>query len=171
MSQQIDKRARKRHAQELRRKQQQLEIRKRTIRKVGYVVGLVIFVDALGYGGSLWILGTKVYPPTDFGGHIEASPPGHILTQPMQLAIQKHMLEHADGSGPPGVVINYNCVDFACEPGLLEQLVEIARGYPAFVYLAPYPRMDAKIALTRLGQLEVLEGFDEGRIQTFIKGR
>ncbi len=135
------------------------------------MVGLVIFIATLGYGGSRLILGAKIYSPTDSGGHSEVSPPDHIFTQPMHSAIQRHMLEHADGSGPSGVVINYNCVDFACEPGLLEQLVEIARGYPAFVYIAPYPRMDAKIALTRLGQLEVLEDFDEGRIQTFIKGR
>ena len=40
----------------------------------------------------------------------------------MPIAIQKHMLEHADGKegGRGGVIINYNCEDFNCEDGLIE---------------------------------------------------
>ena len=96
------------------------------------------------------------------------SPPGHILTAPMPLAIQKHMLEHADGSGPPGVIINYNCVKFRCRDGMVERLTTIARSYPAFVYLAPFPDMDVRIAVTRLGKILVLDEVDEQQIREFV---
>jgi hypothetical protein len=35
-----------------------------------------------------------------------------------QRKAQKHMLEHADGSGRPGVIINYNCAKFRCQDGM-----------------------------------------------------
>jgi hypothetical protein len=101
--------------------------------------------------------------------HTEENPPGHILTTPMPLTIQKHMLEHADGGGRPGVIINYNCVKFRCPEGMIGRLEKVARAYPAFVYLAPYPDMDTKIAVTRLGEILVLDEPDEARIRDFIK--
>ena len=36
------------------------------------------------------------------------------------------------------------------------------------VYLAPFPGMDAKIALAAPGELEILETFDENKIRQFI---
>ncbi len=89
----------------------------------------------------------------------------------MPLSMQKHMLEHADGQGPPGVIINYNCEDFECEPDLIDKLKAIAQDYPEFVYLAPFPNMSAKIAITRRGAIEVLDEFDEERIRRFIENR
>jgi hypothetical protein len=165
----LSKRERKKRLKELRRRERQREARIRSLKKWGGIVTLVLAIVALGYGGYRWVLGAKYYPPTDIAGHTEDVPPGHILNEPMPLAVQKHMLEHADGSGPPGVIINYNCEDFTCEPDLIERLAEIAQEYPSFVYLAPFPGMDAKIALTRLGELEVLDSFDEERIRAFIE--
>ena len=96
------------------------------------------------------------------------SPLTALTAEPMPLAIQKHMLEHADGGGPPGVIINYNCTKFRCPDGMVDRLAAIARAYPAFVYLAPYPEMDVKIAVTRLGKILVADDVDEARIREFI---
>lgn len=115
---------------------------------------------------------TKTESPqvvTSMADHTEENPPGHILTTPMPLTIQKHMLEHADGGGPPGVIINYNCVKLRCTEGTIKRLEKVARAYPAFVYLAPYPEMDTKVAVTRLGEILVLDEPDEARIHDFIK--
>ncbi len=114
------------------------------------------------------------YPPTDTLGHSEAVPPDHILDTPMSIPTQKHMLEHADGNGPPGVVINYNCQDYQCEPDLVERLAAIARDYPDVVYLAPFPNMTAKIAVTRVGAIETFDTLDENTeaaIRAFIERR
>ncbi|MCZ6615404.1 MAG: hypothetical protein O6920_06465 [Chloroflexi bacterium] len=46
--------------------------------------------------------------------------------------------------------------------------INIVESYPPQVYLAPYPGMDAKIALAAPGRLEVLDNFDEQRIREFI---
>lgn len=37
------------------------------------------------------------------------------------------------------------------------------------LYLAPYPRMSPKIALTTLGRVEAMDGVDEPRIVAFIE--
>ncbi len=89
--------------------------------------------------------------------------------EPMSLPVQKHMLEHADGGGRPGVIINYNCDDFPCEADVVDRLTEIAQEYPSHVYLAPFPDMDAKITLTHVGKLETLDAIDEARIRAFIE--
>ena len=45
------------------------------------------------------------------------------------------------------MLVQYNCVGFQCEANLVDRLTEIVLTYPPQVYLAPYPTMDAKIAL------------------------
>ena len=66
------------------------------------------------------------------------------------------------------MLVQYNCVLYKCETDLVESLVEIVRDYPPYVYLAPYPTMDAKIALAAPGRLLTLETLDEGKIRGFI---
>lgn len=124
---------------------------------------------AAGLGVATGLLFYHELDPTGMADHIEVSPPGHILTEPMPVAIQKHMLEHADGGGRPGVIINYNCVKFRCPEGMIERLASIARSYP-FVYVAPFLDMDVKIAVTRLGKILILDDVDERQIREFIKG-
>lgn len=134
---------------------------------------LVIFiiVVVIVVGGVYFLVSTtKTLPPTDIQGHVEASPSSHILKEPMPITIQKHMLEHADGYGPPGVVINYNCEDYICEEGLIKKLEAFAIQYN-FVYVAPFPNMNAKIALTKHGRIETLDSYNEERIENFIKYR
>ena len=130
------------------------------------IVGLII-------AGIVWgISNIERLPPTDMDGHIESNPISHILKEPMSIVIQKHMLEHADGveKGRGGVIINYNCKDYPCEENLIENLESFASEYD-YVYVAPFKGMDAKIALTKLGNIDILEEYDEIRIKNFIEGR
>ena len=66
------------------------------------------------------------------------------------------------------MLVQYNCLDYQCEPEFVERLTEIVGGYPPQVYLAPYPGMDAKIALAAPGKLLTLEALDEDQIREFI---
>ena len=67
------------------------------------------------------------------------------------------------------MLVQYNCDDYQCEPDMVEKLEALVRRYPPQVYLAPFPRMDAKIALAAPGRREVLDEFDEQRIRQFIE--
>ena len=149
--------------------EQRRRARIRRLRK-GLRWGFLGLIATSGLGWLGYSVATaRRLPPTSMTDHVEASPAGHILTEPMPLAIQKHMLEHADGGGPPGVIMQYNCQKFTCPATLVDALTRIAKDYPAFVYLAPNPTMDARIALTRLGRILVLEEFDADRIHRFIR--
>ena len=167
-SQFLSKAERRGIKKEEKRREQQLEKRKNRLKKLLFtsvwILGAVILVFIVGFIVS----NQKVLPPTTMAGHIEVSPESHFLTEPMDIRVHKHMLEHADGSGPPGVIINYNCDDFECNDNLLSSLKEIVEQYPQNVYVAPYPGMSAKLVLTRLGQQEILDDFDEARIKAFI---
>ena len=44
--------------------------------------------------------------------------------------------------------VQYNCEQFDCEPDMVERMQAIVEQAPSNVYFAPYPKMDAKIALT-----------------------
>jgi hypothetical protein len=136
----------------------------KALTKAGIGLLAVIGLGWLGYSTTT----AKRLPPTDMNNHVEELPPARILTTPIPIAVQKHILEHADGRRRPGVVINYNCVKFRCPDGMVDRLTQIARGYPEFVYLAPYPEMDVRIAVTRLGQILTLEELDEKQIRAFI---
>ena len=130
------------------------------------ILGLVVWgIYAMFSGGGL------VLPPTDMQGHVEVSPISHVLKEPMPIAIQKHMLEHADGENSPGIIISYNCEDYSCEVGLIENLEAFSQVYPENVYIAPFKNLGGKIVLTKLGRLEILEEYDENRIHLFISGR
>ena len=134
---------------------------------------VIFFVIIIGVIALVWwgISSVKTLPPTDQIGHVEANPPSHVMREPMPILIQKHMLEHADGTGSPGIIINYNCEDYTCEAGLIENLEAFATRYPANVYVATFKNMDAKIVLTRQGRLQILEEYDELAIDGFINSR
>ena len=132
-----------------------------------YAVAVVVIV-LVTYALLSLSSNTQVLPPTDLEGHVEESPKSHVLKEPMDILVQKHMLEHADGSGLPGVVINYNCIEFSCETGLVGKLEAFASKY-SHVYVAPFPKMSVKIALTRHGKIETMDSFDEAKIEAFIR--
>src|SRR3546814_2785555 len=48
---------------------------------------------------AVWIWSRPSLPPTTMAGHTEELPGGYVLSTPMPEAIQRHMLEHADGKG------------------------------------------------------------------------
>ena len=125
------------------------------------VVGVIILVGII----------QKELPPTGFGpGHSEQFPPTQINSAPIPRAIQEHVMERGGRSHREGsMLIQYNCFDYECEPGLIDELIKIVEPYHERVYLAPYPTMDAKIALAAPGRLETLDSFDEARIRKFIE--
>lgn len=116
-----------------------------------------------------WFSGRGSLPPTADRGHIEESPSSHIVTVPMDIRVHKHMLEHADGTGAPGVIINYDCDNYSCGDDLLLKLEEIVKKYPENVYLAPYRNMKTKIVISRLGSQKQFNDFDEQELINFIK--
>lgn len=119
--------------------------------------------------GITWYISSRPsLPPINMAGHIEENPSSHILNTKMPESIQKHMLEHADGKGKPGVLIQYNCKKYNCEKDLIEKLKVLVKKYPENVYLAP-GNYDGKIILTRLNKREILKKFDGKIIITFIK--
>lgn len=166
----LTKRERKQRAKKHRKQARRRQARMGWMKTVGGVAIAAVALLALVFGLYRFTSLGTVLPPIDLEGHSEAIPESHILDRPMPLPIQKHMLEHADGEGPPGVIINYNCEKFTCEEGLVERLTEIAQRFPEIVYLAPYPTMDAKIAVTRLGKRQLLDSVDEAAITDFILG-
>jgi hypothetical protein len=72
---------------------------------------------------------------------------------------------HREGA----MLVQYNCSEYDCEPGFIDELVKIVDPYPDNVFLAPYPTMDAKIALAAPGRLETFDNLDEGEIRRFIE--
>lgn len=138
--------------------------------------GIFIIVAGFIIFGLYWVISNatsaQALPPTDMQGHIERNPPSHTLKKPMDIPVQKHMLEHVDGieGGRGGVIINYDCNNFDCESDLIENLESFATKYD-YVYVAPFKNMAVKIALTKLGRIETLDSYDEIKIETFITGR
>jgi Protein of unknown function (DUF3105) len=82
-------------------------------------------------------------PPTS-GPHLPYLAPWGIHDQPIPEELQVHNLE--DG----GVLVQYDCHDCA---ELIAKLKAIVARYADKVLLAPYPKMDTRIALTAWGGL------------------
>jgi len=158
------------------RKTQKEELKKREQKKERFAetpknIGRRFLYAVIGLGliaGLGWFISTRPnLPPTTMQGHIEESPKAHIVTEPIPDNIQRHMFEHADGKGKPGVILQYNCEKYTCEPDLIEKLTALVTQYPDNVYLAPN-NYDGKIILTKEGKLEILDQFDEQKIKEFI---
>ena len=143
------------------------EARQKTFKKgMGYAL-IVLFFGG-GLFGIIALMKAQPNLPVITGqGHVESSPPSHIVNKPIAEAVQRHVLEHADGKGKPGIIIQYNCDDFDCESDLISNLSALVKEYPENVYLAPND-YDGKIILTKMGKMEILEAFDETFIRKFI---
>ena len=154
-------------------KNQKMQARAKTkrIRLIRILLAAAVVTVAVVSGLYVLVSNQSVFPPTDQAGHVERSPSAHVIDEPMGISVQKHMLEHADGSGPPGVIINYNCKDFECEPGLIANLARIAERYEQFVYVAPYPGMSKKLAITRSQLIQTFDVFSERDLVSFIESR
>jgi hypothetical protein len=98
-------------------------------------------------------------PPTS-RPHLPYLAPWGIHDQPIPDELQVHNLE--DG----GVLVQYNCHDCA---ELIAKLKAISSRYPDKVILAPYPKMDVRVALTAWGWIDTFDDFDGARIVRFIE--
>ncbi|MCH7828478.1 hypothetical protein IH982_01250 [Patescibacteria group bacterium] len=164
---QLTKQERKQLKKQRKREERQQGRSQEKMKKI-ITIAVIILVVGGGIFALGWFFSTgPSLPPTSQLNHSELSPPAHIVTSPIPAAIQKHMLEHADGGGKPGVIIQYNCEDFACEQDLVDNLTELVKRYPANVYLAPN-NYDGKIILTKLGRRQILEEFNQRTIEDFI---
>lgn len=102
-------------------------------------------------------------PPTS-GTHVGGKANWGISDSPIPDELQLHNLE--DG----GIGIQYNCslVENDCKQ-LIESLATITKKYPDEVFMALYPKLDTKIALTAWTRLDKFNDFDQDRIQLFVK--
>lgn len=159
---------RKKQKEEARKKEARKAALSEAPKKIGrYLLygGIVVAI----IGGLGWFISTRPnLPPTTAQGHTEDAPQAHIIDSPIPDSMQRHMLEHSDGRGRPGIIIQYNCNDFNCEQGLIQKLADLVKEYPDNVYLAPN-KYDGKIILTKLGKREILDTFDEKAIKNFIE--
>lgn len=141
---------------------------KRRKRLLTYSGVSVLLVAAVAFVVTQAIT-AKAYPPTGMQDHVESYPECRICPAPISDKIQRHILEHREPGNPsdkPGILVQYNCT--SC-PELVATLTRIVERYPRGVYLAPYPRMSPRIALTTLGRVETMDEVDEGRIVAFIQ--
>lgn len=155
---------RKKQKEEAKKKEQKTEAIPRKINK--YLFYGIISIGVIG-SFSWFIFSRPNLPPISIEGHVEESPLSHIVTEPIPEVIQRHMLEHADGEGKPGILIQYNCKKYFCEPDIIQKLTDLVKQYPDNVYLAPN-NYDGKIILTKLGKRQILDSFDEQAIKNFI---
>ena len=157
-----------------RRRQESRRARLRNLRSKLFMAAGGLAVAVIAIGGLVLFMTTrstfgKILPPTGFSAaHLESLPPQQINTQPIPRLEQEHVMERAAGHPRGSLLVQYNCVNYQCEPDLVEKLTAIVLNFPRYVYLAPYPTMDAKIALAAPGRLVILETLDEGKIREFI---
>ena len=157
-----------------RRQQESRRARLHNMRRRLLVAAAGVAVTSLVVAGGVLYMTTrttfgKTLPPTGFSAaHLESFPPQQINDRPIPRLEQEHVMERTAGHSRGKMLVQYNCVEYECEPGLVERLKEIVLDFPPEVYLAPYPTMDAMIALAAPGRLVILETFDEGKIREFI---
>jgi hypothetical protein len=179
--QNFTKRNRKKQFKEQKRLERERALAAKKRKKYLTYAILVIAIAILGYVGydymttitryavpvmNSWHLSSLTQPhepyntdPPTSGPHFEGHVEQKISNQPIPKEIQVHELEHG------GVLIQYNCK--SCDD-LIAKLEKHARS-SEHVIMAPYPGMDAKIALTAWGKLAKLNEYDEKIITEFIK--
>ena len=171
-----DRKARyqRRHSTRDRRQQESRRARWRNLRRKLLVAAGGLAVVSVAIGGLVFFMTTrntfgKILPPTGFSAaHLESLPLQQINIRPIPRLEQEHVMERTAGHERGSMLVQYNCVNFQCEPELVEKLTEIVLDFSQYVYLAPYPTMDAMIALAAPGRLLTLDAFDEDKIRKFI---
>ena len=168
----LGKRAARKLRSQDRRERETRPARRRSLLKRALWMSGIAAVLVGGIGGAVFYFATaKSLPPTNWtpGTHPESWPTASILSVPISFGVQQHIMEHDRGIDAPGIIVQYNCRKYPCDDDLVPRLEEVVRGYPSRVYLAPNPTMDAKIVLTTFKKREVLDEFDEPRIDRFIE--
>ena len=113
------------------------------------------------------------YPPTH-GTREEEFLKKNIFEEEVPEPIQVNMLTPYNPSNYPnepyrrvigGIWIQYSCENCST---LVSKLEEITKQYNPRVYLAPYSKMDSKIALTAYYESNKMEEFNRTAIEDFI---
>lgn len=175
----------KRARREERERQERLASRRRRLRRWGIAAAVILLLVLAGVGlvrfakknerelpgryfpsmGRQHVAQTpkleeyNSLPPTS-GPHFSSQTNWGIHREPLPEGYQVHNLEHG------GVVMQY-------KPGasteLVAKLTAIGESYKwKKIILAPYPPLDAAIALTAWEHLDKFDEFDETRIRRFI---
>ena len=158
-----------------RRQQESRRVRRGNLRRTLLTVAGGLTLAVLVIGGLLLFMTTrstfgKELPPTGFTPqHRETLPEQQINSRPIHRLVQEHVMERDSGHERGSMLVQYNCRKYQCEDDLEDRLTEIVLSYPPQVYLAPYPTMDAKIALAAPGKLLILDALDEDEIREFIR--
>jgi hypothetical protein len=164
---------RRQSARERRQQESRRTRRGNRRRRIFMAVGGIAVV-ALAIGGLVLFMSTrstfgKELPPTGFtAAHLETLPTRQINSQPIPRLVQEHVMERDSGHEKGSMLVQYNCVKYDCEPYLVDRLKEIVLDFPEYAWLAPYPTMDAKIALAAPGRLLLLDALEESKIRKFI---
>ena len=164
----------RRHSARERRQHESRRARLRNLRRTLLLAAGGLAIVILAIGGLVLFMTTrstfgKELPPTVFTpAHSESFPLQQINNRPIPRLVQEHVMERNAGHERGSMLVQYNCVDYQCESDLVEKLTEIVLNFPSYVYLAPYPTMDAKIALAAPGRLLTLDTLDENKIRKFI---
>lgn len=98
-------------------------------------------------------------PPTS-GARLPHIAPWGIHANPLPRELQVANLDEG------GVVINYRP---DCASRVLATLESVVRGYPEYVVLAPYPRLDRCIALTAWTRIDRFDEPDRDRVVRFVE--
>ncbi len=157
-----------------RRQQESRRARLRNLRRTLLMSAAGFAVVGLAIGGIVLFMTTrstfgKELPPTSFTvAHSESFPPQQINDRPIPRRVQEHIMERNAGHERGSMLVQFNCVDYKCEPDLEERLTDIVLNFPPYVYLAPYPTMDSKIALAAPGRLLLLDALEDNKILKFI---
>ncbi len=169
----MSKNEERRSKKEMKLQERLVAERRRRLRQMARRWGLYAALGLLLAGGGALVVTravtAKAYPPTGMQSHVESYPKCRICSEPIPEAIQRHILEHrepGEHTDRPGILVQYNCA--SC-PELVAKLTRIVERYPRAVYLAPYPKMSPRIALSTLGRLETMEEVDEARVVAFIE--
>jgi len=157
-----------------RRQQQSRRARRGSFRRTAMMAGGGLAVLVLAVGGFVIFMATsstfgKELPPTGYTpAHRETLPTQQINRQPIHRLVQEHVMERDAGHERGSMLVQYNCRKYRCGEDLVDRLTDVVLSYPPQVYLAPYPTMDAKIALAAPGELLLLDAFEEDKIRKFI---
>ncbi|MBI2873821.1 MAG: DUF3105 domain-containing protein [Firmicutes bacterium] len=174
------------------KRREQRRAKQQRARRLTTIIGSAALLLVLGVTGYFLFAGRDANPgetgstaddepylwttrPPHSGTHEEVFLDRNIFEEPVPEKIQVHALEpHAptahEGSDPEkakgGVFIQYSCRD--CTE-LVDQLKPFVERYAPRVYLAPYYKMDRKIALTAWERIEFLDDINEETITRFIE--
>lgn len=123
--------------------------------------------SGLGSGNRGYNASADTNPPTGYGLQRRPSVelPDRISKEPLEAKEQLAVLLQGGDGEKPAVLLQYSCAN--C-PSLVRNLTQITRDFEPWVYLAPYPDMEDKLALSAWRNLETMDNYNQTEIKQFI---